>query len=75
MFVTMDANHDAKVTASEMDAAHKKVTGRDASPNDLSSVEKIKAIDSDGDGVLTAAEHAAGSQKMFDAMDKIRTAI
>jgi hypothetical protein len=35
----------------------------------LSSAEKIKAIDGDGDGVLTSAEHAAGSRRMFERMD------
>jgi hypothetical protein len=69
MFDTMDANRDGKVTAAEMDAAHQRVTGRNATEADLSSAEKIKMIDSDGDGVLTAAEHAAGSSSMFEKMD------
>ena len=28
------------------------------------------AIDTDGDGAITAAEHNAGARKMFDKMDK-----
>lgn len=35
-----------------------------------SPASKIKAIDSDGDGTITAAEHEAGARKMFDKMDK-----
>jgi Ca2+-binding EF-hand superfamily protein len=35
-----------------------------------SSASKIKAIDEDGDGTITAAEHEAGARKMFDKMDK-----
>lgn len=72
MFRTMDANGDGKVTASEMDAAHRKITGKNASAKDMSGAEKIKVIDIDGDGVLMAAEHAAGSRAMFDKMDANR---
>jgi len=69
MFEAMDANKDGQVTAAEMDAAHERVTGQKAKPGDMPAAEKIKTIDTDGDGVLTAAEHAAGSRAMFDAMD------
>ena len=69
MFDAMDADKDGKVTAAEMDAAHQKMTGKKAAANDLSSAEKIKAIDKNGDGILTADEHAAGSKAMFDRMD------
>ena len=40
-----------------------------AAGTDLSSADKIKVVDTDGDGVLTAAEHAAASRAMFDRMD------
>ena len=69
MFDTMDANRDGKVTAAEMDAAHKRVTGKKAKKSDLSAAEKIKVVDTDSDGILTAAEHAAGSSSMFEKMD------
>jgi hypothetical protein len=69
MFDAMDANRDGKVTAAEMDAAHQRITGKKAAKSDLSSAEKIKVIDTDGDGVLTAEEHAAGSRTMFEKMD------
>lgn len=69
MFDTMDANKDGRVTSEEMDAAHEKITGQQSTKADMSSVEKIKVVDTNGDGVLTAAEHAAGSKTMFDKMD------
>ena len=69
MFVTMDANADGKVTAAEMDAAHQRVTGKKPKKTDMSSAEKIKVIDTNGDGTLTAEEHAAGSRAMFEKMD------
>ena len=54
MFETMDANKDGKVTAAEMDAAHERVTGKKADKSDMSAADKIKAIDTNGVGVLTA---------------------
>ena len=69
MFTAMDANKDGKVTAKEMEEAHQKVTGRKIDPAELSAEEKIKAVDMDNDGMLTAAEHAAGSQLLFSTMD------
>ena len=69
MFDTMDANRDGKVTSAEMDAAHQRVTGEKAGKSDMSAADKIKVIDSDGDGILTAEEHAAGSRAMFEKMD------
>jgi EF hand len=43
----------------------------DASGKPMKSASaKIKAIDTDGDGAITAAEHEAGSKKMFEKMDK-----
>jgi PBP1b-binding outer membrane lipoprotein LpoB len=69
MFDAMDASKDGKVTAAEMDAAHQKVTGRSPSKDEMSSDEKIRAIDRNGDGILTAEEHAAGSKMMFEKMD------
>ena len=69
MFDTMDANRDGKVTAAEMDAAHQRVTGKKAKRSDLSAADKIKVIDKDGDKILTAEEHAAGSRSMFEKID------
>jgi Ca2+-binding EF-hand superfamily protein len=69
MFEQMDADNDGKVTAAEMDASHQAVTGKKAHKMDMSAAEKIKMVDTNGDGVLTAAEHEAGAKKMFDEMD------
>jgi Ca2+-binding EF-hand superfamily protein len=69
MFETMDANKDGKVTAAEMDAAHELVTGKKAAKGEMTAAAKIKTIDTDGDGILTAEEHSAGSKAMFEKMD------
>ena len=72
MFEMMDVNKNGAVTSGEMDTAHEKVAGHKAANTDLSSAEKIKVVDTNGDGVLTAEEHASGSKKMFDKMDTDR---
>jgi Ca2+-binding EF-hand superfamily protein len=72
MFETMDANKDGTVTSGEMETAREKVAGQKSTKASMSSAEKIKVIDTNGDGVLTAEEHAAGSKRMFDKMDTDR---
>jgi Ca2+-binding EF-hand superfamily protein len=74
MFQTMDADKDGQVTAAEMDAAHErmaKMMGKTAKPGhaEMSSADKIKLMDTNHDGVLSADEHAAGAKMMFDKMD------
>jgi Ca2+-binding EF-hand superfamily protein len=69
MFEKMDSNKDGKVTAAEMTAAHKAMMGHAAKKSEMSSADKIKAVDANGDGVLTAEEHAAASASMFEKMD------
>jgi Ca2+-binding EF-hand superfamily protein len=69
MFDAMDRSKDGKVTAAEMDVAHQKMTGRTPSKDEMSSAEKIKVVDRNGDGILTAEEHAAGAKMMFEKMD------
>ena len=68
MFAQCDANKDGIVTATEMDAAMA-ARGETAGAGDKSSAEKIKVIDQNGDGRLTAMEHQTGSEKMFAQMD------
>lgn len=73
MFTAMDANSDGSVTAAEMDA-HKAArmkdkAGKDGDHAKMSSADKIREIDTNGDGAISAAEHEAGSQKMFGKMD------
>ena len=67
----MDADKDSVVTAKEMDAAHKAHSkgGESAASGKMSSAEKIKTVDSNGDGKLSAEEHASGAQQMFAKMD------
>jgi Ca2+-binding EF-hand superfamily protein len=69
MFEKMDSNKDGKVTAAEMTAAHKAVTGRAAKKSEMSAADKIKSVDSNGDGILSAEEHATGSMLTFAQMD------
>jgi Ca2+-binding EF-hand superfamily protein len=69
MFDTMDANNDGNVTVEEMAASHEKITGEVADANEMSAAAKMKVMDTNGDGVLNAAEHAAGAKKMFEKMD------
>ena len=69
MFAAMDTNADGKVSATEMTKAQAAVTGHKAKPGDLSSAEKIRTIDQNGDRALSAAEHEAGAAMMFARMD------
>lgn len=68
MFSECDANRDGTVTAVEMDAAMAK-KGESYDKTEKSSAEKIAVIDQNGDGQLTQAEHAAGTDKMFAQSD------
>src|SRR5688572_10682899 len=54
MFQKMDADSDGKVTAAEMDSAHQQMKGdKDGkSGKSMSSSEKIKPIDTNGDGEI-----------------------
>jgi hypothetical protein len=45
------------------------ITGNAAQKSDMSSADKIKAIDTNADGMLSADEHATGSKAMFEKMD------
>jgi Ca2+-binding EF-hand superfamily protein len=70
MFEKIDADYDGRVTATEMDAAHKDMPSAHSSKPVKSSANKIKTIDTDSDGVISAEEHEKGSQKMFSQLDK-----
>jgi len=72
MFDKMDANKDGKVTAAEMDAAHEQImgkTGKTGRMGEMSTSEKMKTVDTNGDGTVSADESAAGAEKLFDKMD------
>jgi hypothetical protein len=64
-FDAMDVDHNGQVTTVEMDAYRKKM----GSTDDTSSATRIKAMDINNDGMVSAEEYAANSQKAFDAMD------
>lgn len=66
MFEKMDTDKDNTVTAAEMDKAS---AAKGKSDQQISSAEKIRTIDTNGDGKLSADEHAAGSHAMFEKMD------
>jgi Ca2+-binding EF-hand superfamily protein len=71
MFDAMDKDKNAVVTPAEMDAVQKATSRPGDTPagSKLTSAEKIKAVDTDHDGNLSADEHVAGSRKMFAMMD------
>ena len=59
----------ADSSARTSDASGKPMKPMDESA-DKSAAAKIKMIDTDQDGTISAAEHEAGARKMFDKMDK-----
>lgn len=71
MFAEMDTNRDGIVTAAEMDAKAGTRSG-DSRRAAMSSSDKIKKIDQNADGQLTASEHASGANEMFAKMDTNR---
>ncbi len=68
MFQAMDADRDGRVTSDEMTAAQGKVGS--GKRYRMGSAEKIRVIDGNHDGVLSAEEHQAGSEVMFAMMDR-----
>ena len=68
MFTTMDADDDGSVTAAEMDASE---TALGANKR-MASADKIKVVDSNGDGMISTDEHADASRSMFEMMDSDR---
>jgi Ca2+-binding EF-hand superfamily protein len=67
-FDSMDVNKDGRIAAAEIEASHGAESAAWAKHR-VSSIEKIKQLDSNNDGALTRAEYAAGSQKMFEKLD------
>lgn len=67
-FDSMDADHDGKITAAEI--ASSQGAERIAwARKPVSSTDKIRKLDSNKDGVLTASEYANGSQAIFNELD------
>ena len=69
MFAKMDADGDGNVTVAEMNASHEHAKPDESGGPKMTSADKIKTIDSDRDGAITATEHEAGSREMFEKMD------
>lgn len=69
MFSAMDWNGNSMVSAAEMDTALAPLGGSTA----MSSADKIKVVDSNGDGMLAKVEYVAGTAAMFDTMDVDRS--
>jgi Ca2+-binding EF-hand superfamily protein len=77
MFDKMDADHDGKITAAECDAGHAKMAKEEAMEKGehhekmhrMSGADMVKQLDTDGDGTVSAAEHASWSEKMFADAD------
>lgn len=69
MFHAMDVDHDGKVTEAELARAQPPGGKSAEGATELSAKEKIRMVDADGDGILTATEHAEGAKAMFALMD------
>jgi Ca2+-binding EF-hand superfamily protein len=69
MFQAMDQDRDDRVTAAEMSAAQRAISGAGSTSRPMSSEEKIRVVDTNGDGILSAAEHENASREMFAKMD------
>ena len=68
-FDAMDANDDGRVTADEMKAEKERTAPKAASAREMSAEEKIKAVDTNGDGMLSREEHETAIKTTFDEMD------
>jgi hypothetical protein len=63
MFDKMDTNHNGEVTVTEMEVANiGKAKG-------MTAAEKIKVVDTNGDGMVSVDEYYAGARAIFNAMD------
>ena len=72
MFNDADTNHDGMLTLAELTAAQAKMKSEmsdESMKDEMAPVDMIKMHDTNKDGQLSAAEHAAGCQMMFDKMD------
>ncbi|MBB6094433.1 hypothetical protein HNQ60_003314 [Povalibacter uvarum] len=67
LFLKMDTDHDGIVTEGEMQIAQKTMLTKPSKTKP--AAEKIKVIDTNQDGSLSAEEHADGARRMFMAMD------
>ena len=66
-FRRMDRDGDGRVTVAEMQAMQD--AGGPVPANAPSAADRMKAVDANGDGVLTAQEHAAATQAAYTRLD------
>lgn len=83
MFDALDADHDGEASTAEMEAHHATMherhvqrarhaeAGKDlgGERNPVGPEDVLEGWDGNGDGRLSASEHAAAAQAMFDRMD------
>jgi hypothetical protein len=67
-FDATDTNGDGKVTTAETKAARDRTSGKETSMAPMTA-DEIKALDGDGDGVVTEVERASAVRMMFEALD------
>jgi Ca2+-binding EF-hand superfamily protein len=65
-FDSMDTDHDGKVTLAELNAAYDKMGGK---MNGTSAADRLKKLDTNGDGVISADEYQANAKAMFEKLD------
>ena len=70
MFDAMDADGDDSVTLEEMETARRKLDGRAAALSASAAARKIRAIDTNADGVLSSTEHQAAAVELFRDADQ-----
>lgn len=76
LFKAMDRDVDNRVSATEMDATQKPTQSPEGGhghqkgeSHQIPAIDKIKAMDSNRDGMLSAEESAAGAKEAFKRMD------
>lgn len=69
MFASLDADHDGFLSRGEFDAGHAAMMHDRMGHGGMDHAGMFKAMDADGDGRISAREHAAGAARMFATMD------
>ena len=68
-FLRLDANHDGQITVDEVDAAHAQLGASGPSSQDMSTADRIRTIDVNADGAISAGEYEAAARSRFTQMD------
>jgi len=68
-FDKMDKNHDGKIViADELKAPNKPDRGQATAQGEM-AMDYLKSMDTNGDGAISAEEHATAAKARFDKMD------